>query len=148
MITVRKAIMIRRTIEDVWDFTQDYPRRSTWDRSIRAADLIKSDPPRIASVVGRGNWRATFRYKLDDRPNKSSLVMEDVSSSLFLGGGGSWKYEFIDGVTIWEQTNTLVLKPGPVTRIFRPLIAAVFKKQTWRAMQRVKFLMESNPDLK
>ena len=142
MITVRESIVINRKIEEVWDFTQDYNKRPLWDRSVLSANIIKPDSPRMVEVIGRGKWKAVFRYKLERRPFKSSLVMEDVHSKSFAGGGGSWEYESVYGMTRWVQTNTLLLKPGIVSRIFKPLIERAFRRQTIRAMRRAKLAME------
>ncbi len=143
-VTISESIFINRPPYLVWDFTQDYNKRSLWDKTIREAKVIETKPRRI-SIVGSWGLKAELVYKLDDRPNKTSLVMTNVSSVMISGGGGSWKYIPEDSGTLWTQTNTLIFKDSFLLRLLRPLITMSLKKNTRRGMKTAKTMLGKLP---
>ncbi len=143
-VTVKETIYVNASPEIVWDFTQDYEKRTTWDRSIIRATVLQVKPTRIVEIKAKGNLAAKFQYKLEDRPNKTSLAMIDTKSFFIRGGGGSWKYEASDKGTLWTQTNTLQLKSGLLSRLLRPAISYQLKRSTRASMRRAKRIIEVN----
>jgi hypothetical protein len=110
-ITFRHKIFIPKPLEVVWDFTQNYDLRPGWDKSIIEAKVIQTLPHRIVRFTTRGNITIVFEYKLDDRPNKTSLAIKETNSKWIIGGGGSCAYEGENGGTWWSQTNTIIWSP-------------------------------------
>ena len=147
-ITFKETIYINQPPEVVWDFTQDYQRRTLWDKSIIEATLIQKGPHRIVAIKAKGMSRMNFQYKLDDRPNGTSLAMTDVDSFFIKGGGGSWQYVPSDHGTNWIRTDTLVLKNIFWIKMIKPLITFQVKRNMKNSMRLAKYMMESKTYLK
>jgi hypothetical protein len=135
-LTVRVTVDVNAPPERVWDYTQDWTRRTEWDALILDATILAAEPRRVR-VTARG---ATFlvRYKLTDRPRKTSLVMAEMTSRWFAGGGGSWVYEAIEGGTRWTQTNTVTLRSDLVRLLFGWLVRWQLARATRRAMLKAR----------
>ena len=86
----------------------------------------------------------TFVYKLDNRPNKTTLAIKKIESPLIEGGGGSWSYEEWEGTTLWTQRNTLVFKNKMHVVLLLPLYRWMLKLQTTAAMRNIKKILERN----
>ena len=142
LVTVTERVHVRRPPEFVWDFTQDYSRRAQWDTSVIEAQVLATEPAPSVRVRCAGGLRAVFRYKLFERPRRTSLALEDVHSPWIEGGGGSWSYEAADGGTLWTQSNSLVVRGGFWRRLFVPLVRRELAASTRRAMRRAKEMME------
>ena len=142
VITVTEETWIDRPPEVVFDLTQDYGRRTEWDRGIVAAAPIPG-PARAARVTVRGLGRMTVLYRLDRRPERTSAAFSDVDSAWITGGGGSWEYEPVNGGTRWRQTNSLELRRPRVTRFLAPLITAGLRRSMRRAMAEAKRRLEA-----
>ena len=142
-ITIHHSIYINKPREIVWDFTQDYSLRTEWDKTVIEAKVLQTSPRQIVELKTSGNTMMTFVYKVNDRPNKTTLAIQDIQSKWIDGGGGSWKYEEQQGGTMWSQTNTLTLKPTIFLMVFRPVIIFIFKNQTRLSMQRAKKILET-----
>ena len=84
----------------------------------------------------------TFVYKLDEKPNKTSLKAIDIVSPYIKSAGGSWNYEDQNDGTLWTQTNTIVLKETLYLLLFSWLIKWKFQIQTRDAMEKVKRILE------
>lgn len=135
-VTVRETLVVPAAPARVWDYTQDYACRPDWDSSIIEAKVTAVTPRRTVAVRCRGGMRCTFRYKVDERPRRTSVAMVDVHSRIVEGGGGSWQYEDVPGGTRWTQVNTLRLRGGACVSVLRPLLKWWLRRQTRRAMQR------------
>jgi hypothetical protein len=142
-VNIKQTIYIDQPPEVVWDFTQDYSRRSLWDKSIIEANVIQHEPHRIIAIKIKGNSKMNFRYKLDDRPNKTTLAITDVHSIFIEGGGGSWQYLPSGNGTVWSRTDTLLLKNRLWIRLVKPLITFQVKRNTKLSMKLAKDLMET-----
>jgi polyketide cyclase/dehydrase/lipid transport protein len=140
-ITINEAIFIARSPEIVWDFTQDYSKRTLWDKAVVQATILQSDP-RIVSIKGAG-IRTELIYKQDNRPHKTSLAMTNTISPIIAGGGGSWQYIPLNNGTTWTQTNTLILKGTILARMLRPLVVAAMRRTTRKSMQLAKKMIEA-----
>ena len=139
-VTASAELFIARPPEIVWDFTQDYSRRSSWDRSILDATVLESSPlPRIR-IRGAGGLSGVLQYKLFDRPRRTSVVLVDVKSRWVTGGGGSWSYESASGGTLWTQTNSLELKHAWLGALARWTL----RRETQRAMKAAKRMLEGS----
>jgi len=141
-ITVTETVRVDRPPEDVFEFTQDYGRRSEWDTAVTESHVVGDSPRRIRIAV-RGLGRFTVAYRLFRRPERTSAAFVDVESRWISGGGGSWQYEPIGDATEWTQTNTLELTGGWLTRILGPLFARNLRASMRAAMARAKSMMES-----
>lgn len=141
-ITIHHSIYINRSREVVWDYTQDYSHRPDWDKTVIEATVLQTTPQKIVELKTSGNTIMTFIYKLNDRPNKTTLAIHEIQSKWIDGGGGSWKYEDQQGGTLWSQTNALILKSNIFLVIFRPVITFIFKNQTRQSMERAKKILE------
>lgn len=142
-ITVSESIWVARPPEAVWDYTQNYANRPTWDASVHKAEVLSTEPaPRVRVEMSSG-MRCVFQYRLYERPRRTSLAMVDVESPWF-SGGGSWAYEAKDSGALWTQTNTLVLRDGFLPGLLRPFAAWQLRRSTRQSMQKAKGLMESN----
>jgi len=108
-IVITETIYIAASPETVWDFTQDYNKRHVWDKTVVSAKIIQ-EHPRIALIKGISRLTTELHYKLDVRPQKTSLAMSNTQSPFIEGGGGYWHYDVQDSGTLWTQTNSLILK--------------------------------------
>ena len=143
VITVTESIHVARAPESVFDYTQDYTRRTEWDAGIAAATIVGHDP-RAVRVTVRNLGTMTVVYRLDRRPERTSAAFEDVDSRWIDGGGGSWQYEAVAGGTRWQQTNSLELKRSWLARLFAPLIERGLRQSTQRAMAEAKRRLEGD----
>ena len=141
-ITIRNSIFVNRPPDEVWDFTQDYKLRTSWDKTVKEAKIIQEEPSRKVWIKTTGDEEVLFKYKLERRPEKTSLVMMESNSYWFKGGGGSWVYYEKNGGTNWVQTNTVVLRKGLLGRLAKPLVAILLKWNTGQAMKRAKKIIE------
>jgi hypothetical protein len=141
-ISWKVSILIDVPRTEVWDFTQNYDHRMQWEKSVLEVKVIQAIPPREVMLKIKGNATMTFVYKLDNRPNKTTLAIKKIHSPLIEGGGGSWSYEERDGKTLWTQHNTLVFKNKIVVVLLLPLYRWMLKLQTATAMRNVKKILE------
>jgi uncharacterized protein YndB with AHSA1/START domain len=141
-IHVEVTVEIAAPPDAVWDYTQDYAHRTAWDRTIHEARVEAEHPERIVWVRGAG-FVCRFRYKLFDRPHRTSLAMVDLRSLLFAGGGGSWSYEPVPGGTRWTQIGTLVFRNRLVAFFLAPLVRWMLERSTRTAMQVAKRTIEA-----
>jgi len=139
-ITITHSIFITASPSVVWDFTQDYKKRTNWDHSILEAKVIQHKPFKLVKIRAKGGLFTELKYKLEDRPNKSSLAMINVKSFIIQGGGGSWRYEADDSGTLWTQTNTLIVKKYWILLV--PIIKRALVKNTIKGMKRAKQMIE------
>jgi hypothetical protein len=143
-VSVTESVTIAgRSPEEVWDFTQDYARRSSWDDSILAAEVLPGAQPLRVRVRARGGLTATFQYRQFDRPTQTSVAMQETSSWLIEGGGGSWSYARCAGGTTWTQTNTLLIKPGWWRRLLVPSVRWQLASSTAKAIAKARSILET-----
>ncbi len=137
-ITIKNSIFISRPREIVWDYTQNYSNRTKWDNAVLEATVIQTVPGRIVKLKMRGKTTMTLVYKLDDRPNKTTLVARDISSPLVAEAGGSWSYEEAYGGTLWRQTNTIIFKKNLFAYFLLPVYFRFFRYQVNQSMKKAK----------
>ena len=134
-VTVSESIVVRAAPEVVWDFTQDFARRASWDATVLEARVLSETPVRRVRIRGVGGLTCVLEYKLFERPRRTSLAMVEVEGSkLVAGGGGSWSYEPTSAGTLWTQTNTLAIADGPFAWLVRPLARMQLRRATREAM--------------
>jgi hypothetical protein len=141
-VTATHTVHVKRTPEEVFDFTQDYGRRPEWDHNVKSAEVV-SDEPRTVRMVLSGLGPATLRYQLYRRGERTSAAFETEGSRVFLGGGGSWSYVAKDGGTDWTETSTLEMKASLLGRLTALLIRATLGGNVSKAMHKAKQIMES-----
>jgi polyketide cyclase/dehydrase/lipid transport protein len=128
----------------VWDFTQDFSKRTLWDNSMIECRLISDFPERKAFIKAKGGMTATLEYKLFDRPFKTSLRMTNINSPLVADGGGSWTYEKQnDGKTLWTQTNSISLKNSFIGKVLKRFVEKGLKRNTIESMEKAKHILET-----
>ena len=145
-VTIQYSVRVFLPADEVWDFTQDFNKRMLWDSSIKKATVIQDQPHRLVKIKAKWGVRGTLKYKLEKKPEKTSLVLKNIKSPLMRGGGGSWVYHESDGFTLWTQTNTLILKKGLPSLLLKSLVHYFLKRDTRRAMYKAKKLMEKDDD--
>lgn len=142
-ITVQHSIIINRTCEEVFDFTQDFSKRILWDKSIIEYKIVSDLPQRRIFIKSKGGITTVLEYKLFNRPGKTSLRMTEINSSIVTDGGGSWMYEKqSNGSTLWTQTNTLSLKNSLIGKFLKNFVENSLRKNTIKAMQKAKEILE------
>jgi Polyketide cyclase / dehydrase and lipid transport len=142
LVSVTESIWVNRPPEAVFDYTQDYARRTEWDQGIAEAAIVGTEP-RAARVRVRGLGSMTVEYRLDRRPERTSAASVDVDSAWIVGGGGSWQYEALDGGTRWQQTNSLELDGRWLPRLLAPVMERSLRRSTRRSMAEAKRRLES-----
>ena len=143
IVTVTESIWVDRSPEDVFDYTQDYARRSEWDAGIAQAKLVGTEP-RTARVRIPNLGSMTVVYRLDRRPERTSAAFTDVDSAWVSGGGGSWQYEAVDGGTRWQQTNSLELKRPWLRWLIAPMLERGLQRSTRASMAEAKRRLEAD----
>ena len=143
VVTVTETVWVHREPAAVFDYTQDYTRRTEWDRGVERVEILGTDP-RTVRVRMAGLGDATVVYRLDRRPERTSAAFIDVASRWVSGGGGSWQYEDADGGTRWQQTNTLELRDGWLPRLLAPVIRSGLQRSMRRAMAEAKRRLEAD----
>jgi hypothetical protein len=141
-IKVNEEIFINRPPEVVWDYTQDFSKRLEWDKYLIKTTVLQENPKTV-TIKGKGNFEATLVYKLNDRPNKTTLVFTEIKSPLIEGGGGSWRYEKKDNGTLWTQMGSCTLKNGFMSKLMIPLVRAMLRYNMRSAMKLAKKILES-----
>jgi Polyketide cyclase / dehydrase and lipid transport len=144
VISVTESIWVACPPEAVWDYTQDFSRRTEWDAGIAEATILQQEP-RTVRVKVANLGKMTVVYRLDRRPERTSAAFVDVESAWVSGGGGSWEYEPADGGTRWQQTNSLELKRPRLALLFGPLLERGLRRSTQRAMAEAKRRLEAEP---
>lgn len=142
-ITIKNAILINKPKSIVWDYTQNYANRSVWDKSVLSAEVLHFSPNRIVKLKMKGKTTMTFVYKLDDKPNKTSLKAIVIHSSFIIAAGGAWRYEDQNGMTKWTRVDTLVIKETSIMSLFIWYIKLILNVQTRKAMKKVKQILET-----
>jgi len=141
-IPIRHSILINKPREVVWDYTQNYGNRTIWDSSVLETTVLQTTPNRIVKLKMKGNTTMTYIYKLDDRPNKTTLVAKEITSPIIESMGGAWIYEEHQGKTLWTQAGSVVFKKNFLLKLFLPIYKLVFAMLTKKAMQKAKQEME------
>lgn len=141
-ITISQTVCIEATPEAVWDFTQNFNNRTTWDDSIISVEVVSEAAPKKVRIKSKGGLETTLVYKQENRPHKTSLAMKDTKSFFIKGGGGSWKYQKQDAGTLWKQTNTIILKNVFVRFFLGKYIKSILEKETLKSMLKAKQYIE------
>lgn len=142
VVTVTESMWVDRPPQAVWDYTQDYTRRTEWDAGVAGATILGSEP-RSVRVKIPNLGAMTVVYRLDRRPERTSAAFTDVDSAWVIGGGGSWEYEAADGGTRWQQTNSLELKHPRLAFLLGPVIERGLRRSMQRAMAEAKRRLEA-----
>lgn len=142
-ITIKHCVSINKPKELVWDYTQNYDNRQVWDQSVLETTVLQTTPNRIVKLKLKGATM-TLIYKLDERPNKTTLVAKEITSPIIINAGGSWAYEEQNGKTLWTQTNTIVFKKNIFLNLFLPMYRWFFARLIKKAMTRAKEEIEKS----
>ncbi len=137
-LIIKHSILINKPREVVWDYTQNYENRTAWDSSVIETTVLQTIPSRIVKLKMRGNTSMTYIYKLDDRPNKTTLIANEIISPIIVSMGGAWIYEEQNGKTLWTQRGSVIFKNNFLMKIFLPLYKFIFVMLTKNAMKKAK----------
>lgn len=143
-ITVKEVIVIDSSKEEAWNYTQNIKERKAWDKTILEYKLLQKRPYKLIGFKAVGGITAKLRYKLCDKPNKTTLKLIEVKSLIIKGGGGSWKYETVNNKTQWTQVNSLVIKNKFWYLIFGSIIEKRLKSNTKESMRMAKIQIEDH----
>ena len=144
VVTVTESIWVDCPPDAVWDYTQDYARRTEWDAGVAEATILGTEPRTVrVKIPNLGSM--TVVYRLDRRPERTSAAFTEVDSGWVSGGGGSWEYEAADGGTRWRQTNSLELKRPRLAFLLGPMLERGLRRSTRRAMAEAKRRLEAGP---
>lgn len=135
--------MINASVEKVWDFTQDWKRRTEWDDSVDGVMEIREEAQKFVRAKFKGGMTFDVLYKASERPKYTSLTMIGTHSALITGGGGSWVYKSHQGKTEWVQNNTIILQDGLFGKLIAPIVRIFLKWSTLKSMAKAKALLES-----
>ena len=136
---IRHSIVINKPKEVVWDYTQNYDNRTAWDSAVLEATVLQITPNRIVKLKMIGGTTMTYVYKLDDRPNKTTLVAREVTSPIIESLGGAWMYEDQDdNQTRWTQAGSVILKKHFLVMLMLPICQMALSMLTKKAMQKAK----------
>ena len=141
-VTVSHSVHVKRSPEEVFDYTQDYSTRSDWDPDNSDSEILSEEPRRIRSTI-KGIGSVVVEYKLFRRPERTSAAFIEVNSRVVTGGGGSWSYAASEGGTDWTQNNTLELKPGALSRLLGPIVRRSIASSMRKSMATAQAIMES-----
>jgi polyketide cyclase/dehydrase/lipid transport protein len=139
-VTAREVVFVAAPPERVWEFTQDWTRRHQWDPAVVAAEYLEREPP-VVRVRGAGGVRFLARYKLFDKPARTSVAMTESSSRIVTGGGGAWVYEPAAGGTRFAQANTLTFPRWAF--LIAPFLSWTLRRATRKALQNAKRMLEA-----
>jgi hypothetical protein len=143
-VTATESIDIAASPEAVWDFTQDWKQRMRWDATVSEVEILEVDP--VVVRVVQGGLRFVNRYKVSDRPVRTSLAMtEIVPSTVVVSGGGSWSYRpNPTGGTTWTQVNTLKLRNRWLLFFLGPFLKRQLARATRVSMVKAKAILEAS----
>lgn len=141
-VIITESIFIARTPEEVYDFTQDFEKRPLWDKLVKSATVLETSPTKTVRIIAKDGSEMTVRYKLERRPEKTTLAILETNSQMMSGGGGWWQYDAQDGGTLWTQTNNIILKDAMWAKLMQPMAKKYFQDKTKQAMETVKEMME------
>ena len=143
VVTVTESIWVDRPPDAVWDYTQDYTRRTEWDAGVAEATILGAEPRTVrVRIPNLGSM--TVVYRLDRRPERTSAAFTDVASAWVSGGGGSWEYAAVDGGTRGQQTNSLELRRPRLAFLLGPMMQRSLRRSTRRAMAEAKRRLEAD----
>lgn len=141
-IKIKFSILINKPVEEVWDYTQNYDFRTIWDSTVIETKVVQVLPHRIVNLQLKGNTSLNYVYTLDDRPHRTVLIAENISSPIIKKAGGSWTYENEMGQTRWTQRGTIIFKEGLLIKILFPFIKIAFshflKKSMFNAKRQIE----------
>ncbi|HRO43579.1 MAG TPA: hypothetical protein PL009_12150 [Flavipsychrobacter sp.] len=143
-ITFTEKIVIERTKEQVWDYTQNSDLITEWDKTVLEATTLEQSPKTVKLKM-KENVSITYVYKLENRPNKFSLTYRKVESSVIEHGGITGTFEERSGTTLWIQTCTMVFKRGLFMGLRLPYYRWKYGLQIRKAMQNAKEILENMP---
>jgi hypothetical protein len=138
ILTIHHSILISKPRETVWDYTQNYNKRTIWDSSVLEANVLQIAPNLMVKLRLKGNTTLTYVYKLYDKPNKTTLVSKEISSPIIELIGGSWTYEERAQQTLWTQKGTIVFKNNFLLYLLLPVFKVVVNILTKKAMKNAK----------
>lgn len=95
-IKFEESIIIAQPPERVFDYTQEYSKRLTWDTFLKKADLIKGATAAGKGVqaycVARNGLGMVTEYVTFNRPSTAAIKMTE-GPFLFKSFLGSWRFK-------------------------------------------------------
>jgi ribosome-associated toxin RatA of RatAB toxin-antitoxin module len=107
-IKFTESIIIERRPEEVFDYTQDYSKRLTWDTFLKKADLVDgattADKGVKAYCVAKNGLGMVTEYVTFNRPKVTAIKMTK-GPYMFKSFLGSWTFKPLDNF----QTEVIFL---------------------------------------
>jgi len=138
-----QSLVIAREPRVVWDFTQDWSRRSAWDPALVEVELAESEPP-VIRICGADGCFYTLRYSLYEAPVQSRYHLIDCDP-WWLGGEGGSSYELVREGTRWTRQHSFRCDSAWRSILQGRHIAERFRKSMLLGMQQAKSLLETGP---
>lgn len=94
-LKITESITINSSAETVFDHTQNYEQRLSWDTFLNKAELIDTNTPAVgvkAWCVSKHGLGVETEYVSFNRP-KVTAVKQSKRSLLFEAFSGSWKFQ-------------------------------------------------------
>jgi len=143
-VTIKEAIQIKKNRQLVWDYTQNWNNRSDWDAQVLEVLEVRSGPKKYVKAKFLGEHIWDINYQLIKEPEQTSLSMNNDTSKLILGGGGSWRYKSLGkDLTGWIQVNTIILPNNFFFRLFNPIFKYLISYMTRSSMKKAKKYIEA-----
>lgn len=117
--------------EAVFDFTQDWSRRSDWDPEVLSAEDVPGTPRRARVKMRRGAT-IVFAHVVDERPMRVVVESESVDrGGPIVGAGGSATYEPDGDGTLYRLEMRVTVGGGVMAK----MVAGVAKGELERAVK-------------
>ncbi len=130
-VTAAAEVTIAAPPETVFDFTQDWSRRSEWDPEVLGAEDIPGSPRRARVRMRRGATIA-FAHVVDERPRRVVVESESVErGGPIVAAGGSATYEPDGEGTRYRLEMRVTVGGGVMAK----MIAGVAKGELERAVR-------------
>jgi len=137
-----ESIIIERVPEVVFDFSQDYTKRLTWDTFLRKADLLfgAKEPAKgvKALCVAKNGSGMVTEYVSFNRPKVTAIKMTD-GPYMFKSFLGSWTFNEIPG----GRTEVVFLYAYEFRFPFS-LISSVIKSKLQREVKKKLLDLKNN----
>jgi len=143
---VRVSIDVAAAPEHLFALTQDYERRLEWDPFLTSAEFLDGATEAGVGVVARCRGRIggvmDAEYVSYEPPRVAAIRM--TGPPWFLESfAGSWRFvPLAAGATRVEFAYTLRARPRIFSRLFTPIVSAVFQYEMCRRLEALKSFVE------
>lgn len=142
-----QSILIRATPQFLFDLSQDYARRLTWDPFLRSADLLHGATAAGIGVqarcVGHDGLAVETEY-VSFHPPQVTAVKMTRGPWVLEAFAGTWRFTAINAdTTRVDFVYHLRARPKWLTWIMTPLVAYAFAREMRKRLAALKRAAES-----